>query len=68
MTDDNIETIDLMVKPHQLADIIRRAHAIGARQENQVGIENYPREWHDMIVAALESFGAAKAGREPKRI
>jgi hypothetical protein len=50
--------------PHQLAEIIRRAHAIGERRENQVGIENYPREWQDMIVAALEAFGAAQAGRE----
>jgi hypothetical protein len=47
--------------PHQLAAIIRSAHAIGERKENQVGIENYPREWQDMIVAALEAFGAAQA-------
>ena len=60
MTDDNIETIDLMVTPHQLAEIIRRAHAIGEREENQIGIENYPREWQDMIVTALEALGAAQ--------
>jgi hypothetical protein len=47
--------------PHELAEIIRRAHAIGERKENQVGIENYPREWQDMIVAALEAFGDAQA-------
>jgi hypothetical protein len=41
--------------PHQLAEIIRRAHAIGERKENQVSIENYPREWKDMIVAALRA-------------
>jgi hypothetical protein len=46
-----------------LAAIIRRAHAIGERKENQVGIENYPREWQCMIVAALEAFGAAQAPR-----
>jgi hypothetical protein len=46
--------------PHQLAEIIRRAHAIGERKENQIGIENYPREWQEMIVAALEAFGDAQ--------
>ena len=50
----------------QLAEIIRRAHAIGERRENQVGIDNYPREWQDMIVAALEAFGAAKARTDSK--
>jgi hypothetical protein len=50
--------------PHQLADIIRRAHAIGEHPENQYWTHVYPREWRDMIVAALEAFGAAQA--EPK--
>jgi hypothetical protein len=50
--------------PHQLADIIRRAHAIGEHPENQCWTHVYPREWQDMIVAALEAFGAAQAGRE----
>jgi hypothetical protein len=67
MTADNIETIDLMVKPHQLAAIVRRAHAIGERKENQVGIGNYPREWQDMIVAALETFDAAQSEIERLR-
>jgi hypothetical protein len=50
-----------MITPHQLAATVRRAHAIGERKENQIGIENYPREWQDMIVAALEALGAAQA-------
>jgi hypothetical protein len=46
--------------PHQLAEIIRRAHAIGERKENQIGIDNYPREWQYMIVAVLEAYAAAQ--------
>jgi hypothetical protein len=54
-----------MITPHQLAEIIRRAHAIGERKENQIGGRDYPREWQGMIVAALEAFGAAQALPEP---
>ena len=54
--------------PHQLAATVRRAHAIGSRQENQIGVENYPREWQDMIVAALEAFGAAQAPTLPAKV
>jgi hypothetical protein len=49
--------------PHQLADIIRRAHAIGEHPENQCWTHVYPREWQDMIVAALEAFGAAPTSK-----
>jgi hypothetical protein len=55
--------------PHQLAAIIRRAHAIGERKENQISIENYPREWQDMIVAALEAYTAVQwAPRHDHRV
>jgi hypothetical protein len=50
--------------PQGLANVVKAAHAIGERQENKVGIENFPREWQDMIVAVLEAFGAAQAPRE----
>jgi hypothetical protein len=53
--------------PHHLAAIIRRAHAIGEHPENQCWTHVYPREWQDMIVAALEAFGAAQAGQAPSR-
>jgi hypothetical protein len=45
--------------PHQLAEIIRRAHAIGEHPENQYWTHVYPREWQDMIVAALEALGVS---------
>jgi ribA/ribD-fused uncharacterized protein len=46
--------------PQGLANVVKAAHAIGERKENQIGIENYPREWQGMIVTALEAFGAGR--------
>jgi hypothetical protein len=47
--------------PQGLANVVKAAHAIGECKFSMPLWFSYPREWQDMIVAALEAFGAAQA-------